>query len=311
MSTHTPANYSSAPLNDVEMEDLSDITSALLDVIPSRESDEACEDVQVVASASNITLEAPGSNTENDTSDINNTATEAPPSTVPTTSNNPTDDYAAARLRRKQLANLFANKTVELKDFAPPPECAQYPEHANEILDAYLEQTTFTVKIWTNFDAAEEVFFEGARAAGCGDLQLPKKKLEWLLGLDRDRYDLDHVRLDIGTPFRTLAKIFLHVHYYEDGGASLEVIGKMVKQCRPRRLDALRNFLEACIRKIEEVESNRSLDVDDLVGIASLFRRHRYIDEDDGEWEQPQYGGGEWAGIEEPPLLLRNSRWEV
>lgn len=314
MSTHTPTNYGGVPLNDVEMEDLSDITSALLDAIPSREPDEACEDVQVVASASTIPLAAPASNTENYTSEelhnINNTATQAPPSTEPTKRNNPTEDYAAARLRHEKLASLFANTTVELKNLAPPPVCNRYPEHANEILEAYLEQTTFTVNIWTNFDAAEQVFFEGARATDCGKLQLPKKKLEWLLGLDRDRYELDHVRLDIGTPFRTLARIFLHVHY-DDEGAFLEVKGTMVTQNPPRGLHALRDFLKTCIRRIEEAGSNRSLDADDLVGIASLFRRHRYVDEDDGEWEQPQYGGGEWAGIEEPPLLLRNSSWAV
>lgn len=336
MSEHIPMIHNSAPLNDVEMEDFSEITNALVAAIPTNEPNEAQDqprkDIQVrdfaqVSPADDSIINA--KEEANDDMDIIAGATQAPQAPQATTpiqrngpleqaagparSNDPAAEDEAANLRYELFCNMFANQVVELKDFTEPKECAQYPEHANEILGAYLSQTTFTVKIWTNFDAAEQVFFEGARAADCGKLQVPQKKLEWLLGLDKDDYDLDHIRLDIGTPFRTLANIFLDVHY-DDDGAYLEVRAAWKKSRPPLVLGSLRDFLDACIDFIKGVNSDRSLDMDDLVKIATLFRRRRLLDDgDDADWEEPAYEGGEWAGIEkkETPSLWRKSRWAV
>lgn len=313
MSSHTAAHYSSTPLKDVEMEDLSDITDALVAAIPSNQPNEAHEDVHLVDSISAIPLNATPSNAEDEASeqmhDVHNATSQTQQAPVPTQASDTTiDEDATSRLRFELFANMFASQTIDLKNFTLPAECTQYPGHADEILEAYLERTRLAVKIWINFDAAEEVFFEGARAEQCGRLQLPEKQLQWLLGLDRDRYNFNHVRLDIGTPFRTLVRFLLDVHY-DDQGAYLELKAKMPKLRPPRELDTLRDFLETRVQMVNGAGVNRSLDMGDLVELAKLFRRYRHGDEDDGEWEEPRYGGGEWAGIEEPPLLLRSSRW--
>lgn len=297
------------------MEDLSDITDALVAAIPSSEPDGPREGVQIVNSASIIPLEAPLSNAEDDASEewhnIHN-ATQAPQqSTLPTPPVNPADADAEARLRLELFANMFFDSTVSLKTFAPPAQCAHFPEHQDQILESFLDNAIFTVQIWTNFDAAEETFFEGARAAECGKLQLPKKKLDWLLERDQRILSFHHVRLDIGTPFRTLVHIFLDVRYDQNDQAYLEVRATMAKRRPPRRMGTLREFIQTCIRRISEVGSDRSLDIRDLVDIATLFRRFRGFDDDDGDWEAPAYEGGEWVGIEEPPLLLQNSRWAM
>jgi hypothetical protein len=59
---------------------------------------------------------------------------------------------------QSSLSSSFEVDVGSLKHFAPPPQCTQYPDFAEDILEAFLDHATFTVKIWVNFDAAENYF---------------------------------------------------------------------------------------------------------------------------------------------------------
>ena len=303
MSEHTSTNGSDL-LNDVDMEDLSDITEAL----PAPATTPVAHHDAIVAK--NVTR---GSSAEGETSSAqgyagdnmdDNMTDDAGPSSAereatPTQQDQADANDEVARLRCELLTSTFSDQVVELKDFASPPQCAEYPDYVEEILGAFLDHATFTAKVLINFDAAEEVFFEGARAVECGKLQIPKAKLNHLNDLDSDIYNFRRVRLDICTPFRTLAKIWFTVHDRGDK-ATLDIRGKIVTQHPPLRTSVLYNFLVSRIQALHDVDSDQNFDMEDLNNIAKTFRRQCEYDDEENEWEKPCYGGGEWAGVEEP-----------
>lgn len=283
MSEHTSTNTDTAALRtDVDMEDLSDITKALPTEAPLNAPVDAHEDA----------------NSMGDT-------TQTTPNQATPPKDKDKDEEEAAMERLSQLIAKFTKQKVELRDYAPPAECKQYIAQRKDILYAYLDHTTFTVKIWTNFDAAEEVFYDGARAVDCGKLQIPKEKLKHFLSLDGEEANFRKIQLEVGTPFRTLANFWLSLRHL-DGEDSLNIRGKMVEQHRPRELAPLRDFLASVVRRIDNAGIDRNLTMEDLVGIAALFRRDPNRGQED-DWEQPAYGGGEWVGIEEPPSVIRNN----
>lgn len=227
-----------------------------------------------------------------------NDVTEALP--AEDTSTEPRDD-ADTKLRLELIANLFHGQVVELKNLAPPPECLQYPEHEDYIMKKFLHKSTFTVQVWTNFDASEQVFFEGARAAACGKLRLPHHQYEYLLDRDHHNLTFKHVRFDVCTPFRTLARISLRVVPPSKGGG-IRVAGKIVHPGLP----TLMRYLERCLEHTHEgLRNSDTFTMGDLEVVASLFCRPRAYNDKEDLWEEPAYGGGEWADVEEPTRFDR------
>lgn len=203
---------------------------------------------------------------------------------------------AEDRLRLELYTNMFKGQVVELRNLKSPPECSQHPEQAQDILKAYLAHTTFAVKVWTNFDADEKVFHDGIRAKDCGKLRLSKAKHDWLSSQDPKTFHLQHVRFDIGTPFRTLAQMHFHV----TEGTGLKASGNMKHNEGVGRLPMLRDYLQDCLDSFNESGTRcQRLSMVDLEGAALAFRRDKKDDEF-GLWELPKYGGGEWAGVEPP-----------
>ncbi|KAM0705398.1 hypothetical protein Q7P35_008188 [Cladosporium inversicolor] len=309
MSEDMLDNGGVALLNDVDMEDLIDLAEALPGESappgPNHAQDDAdaMDDVTQGLPAEASTYQTQD-NAADHTSDIDNIdATRANPEAIPKQQDHATNHDEAARLRLELLENMFATQEVELKSFTPPPQCAQFLDQETEILEAYLDHATFTVKIWVNFDAAENVFFEGTRAEACGKLQIPQAKLDSLLSLNSEDVNFRNVCLDICTPFRTLAKIWMNVRE-KNGDAQLEVDGDMVKQHPPRALIPLHEFLAGRVRRFNRAGLNRNLDMQDLIAIARMFRRRHDGDQEDDEWEKPCYEGGEWAGVEEPTFSV-------
>jgi hypothetical protein len=314
MSEHTLDNGGVSLLDDVDMEDLSDLAEALLPETAPQESNNAQDDAEAMDDVMQ-SLPAGGgaadahNDAHDDTTDTNNMSerTSAEPETTPDLHGRAASHDQAATRRLDMLQSLFASQDVELKHFAPPPQCAQQPDLAEDILETFLDHATFTVKIWVNFDAAERVFFGGNRAEACGKLQIPKKKLQSLLELDSRHYNFSHVRLEIGTPFRTLAEIVLNVRE-QDGETLVKANGKMYRQHPPIQLPILADYLTTCVKKINNARLNTNLNMDDLGIIASIFRRRHDDDDYEDEWEKPCYGFGEWAGVEEP-TFRRGIRW--
>jgi hypothetical protein len=210
-------------------------------------------------------------------------------------------DHALPRLHLELFASIFGAEPVPLKDFEIPKECFQYKDQAIEILSQYFVHTYFDVKVWINFDAHEEVFFEGARSAACGKPQLPERVYQDLASASSDVVKFQQVRLEVGTPFRTLATVDLTVEHNDDR-SKLRARGKMVPEHGGKR--RLVDYMKFCIKRIAHIGLEDGVDgitFNDLELFASLFRRDREISPGRNEdWEEPVWEGGEWAGEEEP-----------
>jgi hypothetical protein len=308
MSVHTfTASDGGVPLNDIVMDDLNKLAEALPETKASQKQTDGCNNMDT---SNDATPPAPTTHSTqgHEGEAMDGLATAVPAEPKATLNDTPGDDEAA-RLRLELFTGMFAGQKVELKNLATPPQCAQYPAQAEDIRAAYLDYTTFTVKVWTNFDPVQGVFFEGARAADCGKLQIPNAKLGNLLKLDTNIFNFSNIRLEICTPFRSLAIIRLNLHVKDDN-ACFEIGGMMLKQSPPRRLRLLQSYLGRCVDRLREAEISQNLDITELVTIAKLFRRERVLGDEEDDWEDPAYGGGEWAGIEPPPRswFTRNSQ---
>jgi hypothetical protein len=305
MSKQTSTDAGVGSLTDIDMDDMSTIPETLPERAAPKNFDEECDDMDTSlditqAPPTVATSSSTRSGASEDMNDIKEYLTKTDSAEPEPIADKATEEDEAADLRLELFSSMFAGQTVELKDLTKPPQCAEHPKHELDTFEAYLDLTTFVVDIWVNFDAAEKVFFEGRRATSCGTLQIPKKKLEWLLNNEKYDFNFSRIRLDIGTPFRTLAHIWLTMRE-RDGADFLQVTGKMAKLHPPLRLDLLCDFLNDCARKIRNVGVDRNMNMEDLVDLAELFRRKRELDGgDEGEWETPAYGGGEWVDVEEP-----------
>ena len=271
MSEHTLDDGGVALLNDVDMDDFIDLAEALLVESAPHEPDNAHDDADamVVVEPQGLSAEASTNQTQDYATDHASAthdvdATRADPEATSKQQDHAVSDDDAVRPCLEQFETTFATQEVELKSLAPPPQCAQFPDQEEDILEAYLDHATFTAKIWVNFDAAENVFFEGTRAAACGKLQIPKAKLNFLLRMDAKEVNFRKVRLDICTPFRTLARIYMNIRE-NHGGALLDVHGEMVQQQPRRALTPLRDFLGNCVGRLNRAGCDDDLSMHDLV----------------------------------------------
>jgi hypothetical protein len=218
-------------------------------------------------------------------------------------------DRAEPRLRLELLASIFAAEPAQLKDIEPPPACYQFPDQASDILLKYVYCTVFHVKVWINFDAHEDVFFEGARSSACGKLRLPGNIYRALEDVKASALIFGHVCFEIGTPFRTLATVDLIAEQGRDGARPQVLAELALVHADKRRLNA---YLH---RACQVIERNSNGDDDglifqDLEEIASLFCRDREVSPGRNEdWEDPAYGGGEWAGVEDPYKVRQFTRY--
>lgn len=110
--------------------------------------------------------------------------------------------------REELYHELYSNLFIPLENLGQlPARCSEVPELSEEILAAYHEHATFVVSIWTNYDSAIRRFYKIAkRRESCGKVVLSPRARARLEKLD-PRFAMHKVRLDIGTPFRTLVEI--------------------------------------------------------------------------------------------------------
>ncbi|KAM0719320.1 hypothetical protein Q7P37_005225 [Cladosporium fusiforme] len=291
-----------APPDDVEMEDMTDLTEAL----PQGESDEEqmndahdenTDDTNVM---SDVDEEQP-------TGKVSSQSTERKRSYVSSDEDDEdeeeeeeeeanTDDEVIPQPELFEV--LFAGKQVELKDLKEPSIAKDYPlRHRKDIISAYLKYTQFTVPVWVNFDAAEQVFFDGSRADACGKLRIPDDTCKWLASISSDVLTFQHVRFDICTPFRKLANVKLDIVEEDGQPARLRAQGHMAIHA-----EGLRDWIKKCMATWCKFGSKNNIDAltfDNLSAFAACMRRPLNRNSE-GLFEQPAYGGGEWAGVEEP-----------
>ncbi|OQO11684.1 hypothetical protein B0A48_03411 [Cryoendolithus antarcticus] len=209
------------------------------------------------------------------------------------------------------LSSLRIRKVIEQFEGADP-------SYYHNFITAYLSETTFTAKVWINFDPSRRFpdsvfdrlknhqgFYTDRRAEDTGILHLPCSSRTYLQGLDQDVYRFQHIRLDICTPFRRLATLAFDFTMTESlEGFMFKISGNFGNRGTIAGFEYLRSFIRAEASKIQEwvKEYNvQGLDIAELNAIALLFRNLK--DEGDGErtgWmKEPCPGGGDWCVSEE------------
>jgi hypothetical protein len=89
------------------------------------------------------------------------------------------------------------------------------PAQATETSTPRNAQATIIVKIWINYDPVAQEFYhqpDDRRALSCGKVILsPRQRTRITALLRHENRGFQRIRLDIGTPFRPLAHIFVEV----------------------------------------------------------------------------------------------------
>lgn len=172
-----------------------------------------------------------------------------------------------AEQRAALYEQAYSDVTCTLRDFCVPDQYNAYPKHAPEILSAFLEHATFTVKVWANYDSyTRKLYRQPSRVDSCGKLQLPAKQRKYLNTFSRVQFS--NIVMEVGTPFRTLAKIRLKAVNGE-----LEVGGSLCKDVHSPHQRLKRVVVEAMKRIKEDgvVGEQYGLTLKDLGLIAKEF----------------------------------------
>lgn len=140
----------------------------------------------------------------------------------PTLEGSDISDYQQAEASEEDVRDWLVNKTPAervlffrkgfrglfqpIQDMATPIICNTYPDFEDDILTAYLQQTTFTFKVWVNYDAACKKFYTDRRVEDCGKVVLNPTDRQYLKEVMAQKLEVNRVILEVGTAFNTLCK---------------------------------------------------------------------------------------------------------
>lgn len=179
--------------------------------------------------------------------------------------------------REEMYRDEFADIELELQDMELPPQYYNFPDFKDEILRAFLFHTRFIVKVWANYDSVEQQFYDHAeRLKSCGKLDLSPKRYKHFENLDGEVFQFHKMRLDIGTPFRTLFNMLIDVEESRTSlsGWKLDVSFREVPDVRSPHY-ILESLLESASRSVMEDgvrKGQTGLMFSELEDIAKEFR---------------------------------------
>lgn len=178
--------------------------------------------------------------------------------------------------RQEFYKSRYAKRVEPLAHIAPPEECTEWPDLREEILDAYLRYTTFSVRVWTNYDTATKKFYVDARQQDCGRLVLKPSEVQWLNGVNPEgSVQFNRILLEIGTPFSNLCSVKLAAAASKtDGLVDVTVRAWRPDIDHPRAVDFVTNM---CSRLYEGgvgiADWQTGMLVSDIENIAAYFCR--------------------------------------
>ncbi|KAF2213422.1 hypothetical protein CERZMDRAFT_83600 [Cercospora zeae-maydis SCOH1-5] len=174
---------------------------------------------------------------------------------------------------------------IPLSSLRYPAVCKAWPpELADPILQHYIKANTFSVKIWSNYDAYDKKFFyDEPRMSDCGKLALSPNERMRLETLDSGNVGIEFpkVRFEVGTPFRTLG--YLDSKWCVGGDGEFEKInveGMMLE--REEGLNSphisMRQLISEAMNLIVKQptglwEGNEGFKLGDLDVLADMFLR--------------------------------------
>ena len=222
---------------------------------------------------------------------------------IPATSSGSQTPVDLAAMNTEQRQNMYKrwfSKVAELKTINRPRQCEDYPAFSKEISEAYMRHTTFTVKIWTNYDAAANEFYskgpgnESNRYDTCGKLVLTPDAERHVYAVVPRIGEFARVRFQVGTPFRTMCEVGITIEgSRRDVGLDVTVCCKdMTRGEHPFLMDYIRGV---CDRTMPGYPcyGGDGLVLRDLMEIALLFRGQMAedsLDQDSGRREEVDRG---------------------
>ena len=181
--------------------------------------------------------------------------------------------------QRQAHYKQFFGKQVEPLKFISTRDI--YNEHSDlweEIVEAYLQHTTFSVGDWVNYDAAVKKFYIDQRVDTCGKLDLPEKMKRKLAAGNQADIEFAKVRIEFGTPFRTLGHVNITTVPGKLGvGQTIRARILSVSSEALSDHPMLFNFVESV--RANEIDGvgleygQKGLQYSDLQQIARLFRQ--------------------------------------
>ncbi|KAK4888753.1 hypothetical protein LTR27_012400 [Elasticomyces elasticus] len=203
------------------------------------------------------------------------------PSPSPNTAANLDLSILGAQERYDAYEDLF-KRDLPISQIDFPLQTHAFPELKDEIIEAYLDFTTFVFTILTNYDAACERFYTDekgynvARHADCGKILLSPKQRIYLQELNvPDNIAFKNVRLDICSHMNKLAEVTLEVR---PGSSASEIvhIDSFVNQMAKTDSSALEIFIDNTAHHIADAEHDMTsgkvgFDLNDIEAVAKLF----------------------------------------
>jgi len=113
--------------------------------------------------------------------------------------------------RQDLYREAYSAKDTPLHLMRRPEAAEAHPQPADEVVEAYFRHTTFTIQVYANYDAAAGKFYTDTRFGSCGEPVLSPKHIQELKAKNGHRQTFYNVRFDVGTAFRTLARITIEV----------------------------------------------------------------------------------------------------
>ena len=183
--------------------------------------------------------------------------------------------------RQQFYKDLFSRNVEPLAHIAPPDECSLHPQFKDEILAAYFRYTTFTVKVWVNYDTATKKFYIDRRAQDCGKVRLTKKDIAHLEKLDQtnELLELSRIRLEIGTPFSDFCKVTLRASPSKlDVGYDVTLRIAWFDQDDPELIDFIQDMYVECDGELLPYDQ-KGFQMQDVEELASRCLRKPTADE--------------------------------
>lgn len=182
--------------------------------------------------------------------------------------------------RCKFYKSWFQGTTHSLSQIDSPKQCDTFPAFANEIREAYLSHTTFTVTVWTNYDAMAGKFFTASdpRYVDCGGLVMSPAAVDRLQRIDPELDGgIRRVIFEVGTAFNTLCKVIIRLKPASHDGYPPTIHLSLTDLDCNWHPD-LTNFLDSVCRGIAHLPvwpNIRGFTILNLTWLANKFRNEQ------------------------------------
>nr|OQO22620.1 hypothetical protein B0A51_10606 [Rachicladosporium sp. CCFEE 5018] len=233
--------------------------------------------------------------------------------------------------------DYFPQTTIPLATLSPSRIGAVFaqfedahPSYHHNLITAYLSETTFTAKVWINFDPSPRFadsdldrprnyqgFYTDRRAEDTGILHLPCSTRTYLQSLDPEVFRFQHMRVEICTPFRPLATLNLDFTMKESlEGFEFAISGEYTRRKTVAGFSFFKEYIEfqaENIRQWVKEDDLQGLNMSELESIALAVRQGKELGDGEcnGWMKEPCRGGGDWTEPEhEAELATQTGGWD-